>query len=179
MREFLTLLTFIFIAYPTSFGQGHREYQTANISLSKAQIDTASIAIIPFDATQYWIFEKSQPYSLTNIDIEAIELILRKWVNEYNPSQEQEFQSIHKNHPELNIDKANFIIDLQRYKRQYIAIINTKGEKEVWINCFCGERDQNWKTNLIVIKDGGNCYFNLKVNLTTGKYYDLMVNGDS
>lgn len=179
MKTLVTLLIFIMIAYLTSLGQGHRECQTAKILRPMVQIDTASIAIIPFNTTQSWIFENSQPINLTNRDIETIEIILRKCINNYNPTQEQEFQSIHNNHPEYNIDKTNFIIDLQRYKRQYIAAINAKREKEVWINCFCKEGDLNWKTNLIIVKDGGDCYFNLKINLTTGKYYELVVNGDS
>ena len=33
--------------------------------------------------------------------------------------------------------------------------------------------------DLIFVNDGGNCYFNLKINLTTGQYYELMVNGDA
>ena len=30
-----------------------------------------------------------------------------------------------------------------------------------------------------MVDDGGNCFFNVKVNLNTGQYYDLMVNGNA
>ena len=35
---------------------------------------------------------------------------------------------------------------------------------------------QDWKKYSIFIKDGGNCYFNLKINLATRQYYELRVN---
>lgn len=116
---------------------------------------------------------------MTNDDLLKIEIILNKCINDYNPNQERQFKEINDKHPEYKLDKKYFIIDLTRYKRQYVAIINSKGEKEVWINCFCNTWDKNWKTNLIFVHDGGNCYFNLKINLTTRKYYELMVNGDA
>jgi hypothetical protein len=46
--------------------------------------------------------------------------------------------------------------------------LNSKGEKEVWINCFCRDGERDWRKNLVFVKDGGNCYFNLKVNLSRG-----------
>jgi hypothetical protein len=73
------------------------------------------------------------------------------------------------------------VIDLKRYKRQYIGVTNEKGEKEVWINCFCIDPHNpkmNWKKEFVMVKGGGNCYFNLKVNLTTKKYYDFDTNSD-
>jgi len=79
----------------------------------------------------------------------------------------------------LKINVKDFVIDLKKYKRQYIAVINSKGEKEVWVNCFCDTWKKNWRKELIFVLDGGNCYFNLKINLTKGEYYDLMVNGDA
>ena len=57
--------------------------------------------------------------------------------------------------------------------------INSKGEKEVWVNCFCGQWDKSSRTNPVIVMDGGNCFFNLKINLTTGQYYELIVNGEA
>ena len=58
-----------------------------------------------------------------------------------------------------------------------MAIFNHKGEKEVWINGFCNTWDKNWKTEIILVHDGGNCYFNLKINLTSGECFEISVNG--
>jgi hypothetical protein len=37
----------------------------------------------------------------------------------------------------------------------------------------------DWRKELFDVMDGGNCFFELKINLTSGKYYDLNVNGDA
>ncbi len=142
-------------------------------------IDTSFIAILPFDTAQYWVFNDNKPTDLTNIDLVKIETILNLCINDYNKEQEKQLKEINNKQPEYKLEKKNFNIDLIRYKRQYVATINSKGEKEVWVNCFCNTWDKNWRTNLIFVFDGGNCYFNLKINLTTGQYYELMVNGDA
>jgi hypothetical protein len=66
-----------------------------------------------------------------------METILDKCIHDYNPEQERQFKEINDKHPEYRLDKKNFIIDLKRYKSQYFATTSSKGEKEVWINCFC------------------------------------------
>jgi len=65
------------------------------------------------------------------------------------------------------------------YHMQVIAVINVRGEKVVWINCFCGKISEypRWKTDPVLVLDGGQCYFNLNINLDTGKDDNFMVNG--
>ena len=92
-----------------------------------------------------------------------------------------------------NRDTENKIM-LNQYNRQYIATTNEGGQKEVWLNCFCKEKEgknrkvikqehkvstskENWRKKVVKVFDGGKCYFNLKVNLLTEKYYDFIVNG--
>jgi len=140
-------------------------------------VDKSIIAILPFDTALFEVFEKGKPTNLTDSELVDIERLIRKCINEYNPEQEIQYQEFKSNFPDSEIEKSNFVIELSKYKRQYIAVTNIKGEKEVWVNCFCGTWDRDWKKNLIFVLDGGNCYFNLKINLTTGKYYEFMVNG--
>jgi hypothetical protein len=179
MTRQLTLLTFILTICLTSCGQTKTETNNQEQNQNVYTVDTSVVAILPFDTTQYWVFKDSKPTDLTNDDLLKIEKILNKCIYDYNPDQERQFKEINDKHPEYKLDKKNFTIDLTRYKRQYVAVINSKGEKEVWVNCFCNTWNKNWKTNLIMVHDGGNCYFNLKINLTTGQYYELMVNGDA
>ena len=162
-----------------SFGQTKNESKNKDPHQNTYNIDTSVIAILYFDSSQYWVFKNSKPTDLTNDDILTIETILNNCVKDYNPEQERAFKEINDKHPEYKLDRKNFIIDLTRYKRQYIAVSNSKGEKEVWVNCFCRAGKRNWKKDLIFVKDGGNCYFNLKINLKTRQYYELMVNGDA
>ena len=69
---------------------------------------------------------------------------------------------------------------LEQYNRQFVPAEMEGGDKMIWINCFINsdaEIQKRWKTDIIYVADGGNAFFNVKVNLTRGTYYDLMVNG--
>lgn len=75
------------------------------------------------------------------------------------------------------------------YCIQYVPFINEKGEKEVHVNAFChvpGEEIWNtrdipevfdWHVYLIDVRDGGSCYWSMKINLDIKIYYDFSVNG--
>jgi len=71
---------------------------------------------------------------------------------------------------------------LSKYKRQYVGIITTQGEKIVWVN-FVWEKDisvlQKWKDEIIIVLDGCSYYWNVKVNLDKEKLFDLSVNGSA
>lgn len=69
-------------------------------------------------------------------------------------------------------------IHLGNYKCQLVAATNAKGEKIVWINAFCrmmGNFDLH--KEIIMVDDGGNCYFQIEYNLTTGKVLSFTQNG--
>ena len=179
MKRQITLLTFILTISLTSCGLNNPETKNQEQNQNAFTVDTSVVAILSFDTTQNWIFKDSKTTDLTNDDLLKIETLLNECINNYNHGQERQFKEINDKHPDYKLDKKNFTIDLTRYKRQYVAVLNSKGEKEVWINCFCGTANQNWKKNLIFVEDGGNCYFNLKISLTRGQHYELMVNGDA
>lgn len=150
------------------------DFQMDNPNLN---IDTSKIAILPFDTSQNWIFVKALPADLTSDDLVEIETLFTNCIDEYNVEKEKEYLKMKEKQPRSKLSKDFYVIDTKRHKRQYIAVINEKGEKEVWINCFCNSWDRNWKKEIIGVEDGGNCFFNLKINLTSKKYYALMVNG--
>ncbi len=161
------------------FGQSNISKGNQKQNTNKISIDTSVIAVLPFATKKPWIFKGNKQVDLTMDDLQNIETILIKSINDYNIEKEKEFNKINDNYPEYKLDKKNFIIDLTRYKRQYIATINSKGAKEIWINCFCRNRNLDWRRETVTVKDGGNCYFNLKINLKTGQYYDLTINGEA
>jgi len=175
----LILIFFFMTLTLTKCGETKNENTSHRSQLTSNSFDTSVIAIIPFKTSQHWIFKNATPADLNPEDLEAIEELLIEAVEEYNPEQERKFKKQNEKHPEYKLDKKHFIIDLSRYKRQYVPVINGAGEKEVWINCFCKSWNRDWKTELIEVDDGGNCYFNLKLNLAKGKHYDFMVNGDA
>ena len=177
-RQFITFIIILTVCL-SSCSQKRTESKDETLDKNSFPVDISVIAILPFDTAQFWVFKGCQPATLTNSDLSEIEKLLRKCIDEYNPEQEIQYEKFKSNFPDSEIERNNFIIELSKYKRQYIAVTNKKGEKEVWVNCFCDTWDKNWKKGLIFVLDGGNCYFNLKINLTTGKYYEFMVNGNA
>ena len=59
-----------------------------------------------------------------------------------------------------------------------VDVLNTKGEKEVWVNCLWDVDDiKKLQNHIIFVFDGGACYFKVKINLTTKKILSFGVNG--
>lgn len=75
---------------------------------------------------------------------------------------------------------SNRIQHLSKYYRQYQGYYNEIGEKIVFINCFIKqsvESDPNWKKTMKLTRDGGNNYFNIEINITTGACSSFLING--
>ena len=136
-----------------------------------AQIDTSTTAVIPHEEVSGLVFNNFKNSNLTPKDLIQIEKILNKCILE-NQSYLKGINS------QESTKMPSHNIELKNYKRQYVAVLNDKGEKEVWINCFCMHWDKYWKKEIVLTKGGGSCFFNLKINLSNGKYYDLKVNSD-
>lgn len=62
-----------------------------------------------------------------------------------------------------------------QYYKQCIAVVDSNGEKIVWINLTCS--NQYYKYGIDEVNDGGDCFATLKINLTKLKFYELWVNG--
>ena len=125
----------------------------------KISFDTSEIAIFNIDADG-WLKERldsSQSFSLTNMNMQAIEKVFKKSLVENNMS------------------KSN-----RHYKRQYVPYIDKNGHRCVWINCFCSDYSNDysdWKKSIILIQDGGSCYLNLTIDLTDMSYSNFEING--
>lgn len=130
-------------------------------------VDTSDIAVISFDKNHDWPFMHTYtPTTLSNGEIKLLDSLLKQCVSSYN----QKLAS--------NL-KSNYCIDFEKYKykRQYMAVLNDKGQKEVWVNGFCNTGNKYWKTEIVLVNDGSNCYFNLKINLARKECFEVSVNG--
>ena len=127
------------------------------------KLDTSKYAILDYE-TVHWplnLDKNSKSFNLSEIDIRQIEYLLDKEVNRINKA-----------------NKKKMIKKPSKFYKQLIAVINSKGEKEVWVNCLCDlVNASNWKKEPVVVLDGSPCYFNFKVNLTTNVIYDFILNG--
>jgi hypothetical protein len=129
--------------------------------------DTADFAIIDFDQNHDWPFKHTfKSAALSHSEIQLLDSLLRYCVSNYNQKLSSNLKS------NYSIDFVKF-----KYKRQYMAVVNGKGQKEVWVNGFCNTWDKQWKKEIVIVQDGGNCYFNLKINLTTKECFEVSVNG--
>src|SRR5882724_7774409 len=133
--------------------------------------DTAAIAILNIDSLDdFRPFTGSiKPALLTDDDLKVIEVQLAISIKEYNLKESEE-QKKHK-----SPFTSGLINRLTTYKRQYVAVLNNLGEKEVHVNCFCMTSEKGWRKYLIIVDGGGACFFNLTINLTHKKRHSFWV----
>ena len=114
-------------------------------------------AIIQYDSKTRHLFKDSVPTTLSPEEILLSESIVGKQIQEI----------IDKNNP----NKRN-----RKYVRQYIAVQNSDGEKELFIQCLSNGIAlyvPEWKHSLINIADGGASIIRVNVNLSKKTYNDL------
>lgn len=117
--------------------------------------------VIDYDPSKHkYIFESGGFVKLNNLELDELENYIEKAVDKYNQN---------------NGEKIN---DLSKYKRQFIIVTDKNKDRIVWANLFCSEF-KSWKKSVVVVDDGGNCYFNLYINLTQRSFEPLNVNGNA
>ena len=177
-KVFIIFLIFVCLS---SYGQTNKDYKNTNKVSKDIFTGNSNIAIINYDSLneiyKYIVYDKAKGTSLFKTEISDVNKILKDCINEYNKNGKLGRKQYNKMHKEDKMRNKDYVIRLRRYKRQYIAVINDKGEKELYINCLCNVDERNWRKNLCITMDGGNCYFHLKINLKTKKYYEFSVNG--
>jgi hypothetical protein len=126
--------------------------------------DPSRYAIFKFEAKRdSFIFgDNVRSALLSASEIATIEQLITQKVAAYNQNRKNRYDIIKKS---------------RKYYKQFIAVINAKGEKEVWVNCSCGVMREYWKIRIQTTNDGGSCYFRIRINLTKGAVTDFDVNG--
>lgn len=155
-----------------------RQRTTTSVSTEPLKYDSSLIAIFKWDTARYYSFPKnSDPFSLTQHEMNRVDSLFSLAVANYND----------QNRPRLTQwysafktkDSTSLLINPKGYKRQYFPYKDVNGEKIVYINCFCIKWGvfAHWKEVEESVDDGGNCYFQMKINLTKKNYFDFFVNG--
>lgn len=144
-------------------------------SEQKKTIDSHDTKMAILNNSEYieWLF--GQEYKLwqpNNSDINEIDVILEKAI------ENEAFKSL----------QIKTLKELKNRYRQYVCYLNNEGNKIVYINSFCKipilyengkEKQLKWRSEMVDIADGGNCYWNMKINLTSKTYFDVIINGKS
>lgn len=141
-------------------------YNNDTLTNTQFYLDTSIIAILPIDNSNPWLFKDAKPTTLTNEELSKVEQLLIDCINTHNAKQDTTKQ-------------FSEFINLKKYKRQYIPFINSKGERNVYVNCFCTSDwgFDYWKKTLVQVDDGGSCFFQVTINLTKLKFEQFSTNG--
>jgi len=107
-----------------------------------------------------WVFIPGGGWSITPIELSEIQNGLESYVKEQASIQ-------HRHLPEWS-----------NYTFQYQGQINDN-KKLVFINAFCISPPGYIQRQFVIVLDGGTCFFQVKYDPTTKKYYDLMFNGEA
>ncbi|RTQ52500.1 hypothetical protein EJV47_05675 [Hymenobacter gummosus] len=136
--------------------------------------DQDTVAILSYDKTNeyfYWDDRKARfgdatHLELTPRDLALVDSLLRQSVAAWNAYQRQHGYT----GPPLNPNG---------YKRQLLAVVTPAGEKLVWVNWLCEASDTRWKQTVIQVSDGGDCYFNVQLNLSRRSWEEVSVNSSA
>src|SRR5688572_1342739 len=97
--------------------------------------DSSRIAIIPY---------KSNPSSPGPVaaELSAAELaVLDSLFSVFVADEEGKLATDKRRHQKIDLQA-------RAYYRQYVASINSDGQKRVWINCFCGAPPSYWRKQI-------------------------------
>ncbi|MGZ3777637.1 MAG: hypothetical protein ACXVI9_08550 [Mucilaginibacter sp.] len=159
-------------------------HTSTHICGQNLDIDTSRYAILNFAQEGNYYFDKDvKATTLTIKEMEKIERLIDERISRYNEGEAVVYRKdsidLKKRYPNA-LPYDHRIKNARKYYKQFLAVINTKGEKIIWANCFCSINNfPYWKKSSVLVMDGGICYFNLKINLTKGTTYELMINGDA
>ena len=183
MRYFLTIL---FFAAALGCTRTNINDLTKSNSLDtlaiidKAILDSVDFVVLNVDTleTQH-IFPST--YTSTDLiegEIIKCEKLLKSYILDYNKEAIMRFDLIKKKYPNQRFYSKDFTIELKDYGRQYIAALSDKGDKVVYVNCYCNPAEFSYRDKeLVDVDDGGNCYFDFKVDLNKNEIFDFATNG--
>jgi len=129
-------------------------------SAIKTTLDSVDFEVIRFDAKYSYLFSETvQATEVSREEIVGCEDLLKSYIADYN-------------------EEAYYKIDLKKYGRQYIPVLTGKGEKIIYVNFFCDPESFDYRSSeLVQVDDGGNCYFQCWIDLTSKKVFQFAENG--
>lgn len=67
---------------------------------------------------------------------------------------------------------------LNEYQRQFIGL-ERGGRQIIYGNYFCNSGGVNWWEKLVIVEDGGDCFFQIEYDVESEMFIKLLVNGVS
>lgn len=135
------------------------------------QNDEHKVILLDSSAVSWFIGDSCTFWNPTTADLNLIDSILYETIKVLVK---------HENMLRLNADSIN------NYYRQYICYVQPNGEKYVYVNALCDKKTKLIINNEVLhdlykdfvqVKDGWDCYWNAKINLSKKTTLDFNVNG--
>lgn len=157
-------------------------------SCSKKQIKNDNIGVVEFveqkksdtlqEPNYIAIFDKKteKNSTLTISELIFVNISIENSVDKYNEDLKIRLEKLNNESKEVKRNYDEEKIDLRNYFRQYVISVNDNGDKIVRVLCFCTYFG-NWKTEIMRVHDGGDCYLNGIINLTKNKTEYFGTNG--
>lgn len=102
-----------------------------------------------------------QPHDLTKKEIAKCQQLVKEAVESFNK-------------------KSSTPLNLDQYGQQYIGALSPEGEIMVYVNCFCNPEKYDYREKyLVVVSDGGDCFFHLVINLAKNEIVEGMTHGSA
>jgi c-di-AMP phosphodiesterase-like protein len=182
MRDLLIIIFFLTILSCTRTSDSNLTNSDNVDTLStvdNAALDSLDFNIVKYDTSYYYIFPKTfVSTDLSDKEIVACENLLRLFIENYNVEAKKRFDEMTKQYPNVKFNVRDYTIELEDYGRQYMSVVSDKGEKMVYVNCFCDPKEFEYRDKeLVQVHDGGNCFFNFRVDLKNKTIFDFMENG--
>lgn len=96
---------------------------------------------------------------------------------------EQYIDSLENNAGAKKVKKSCKILQYKYadYLRQYVGYTDSNGHRIIFMNAVCTSvgKKVDLKNEWIFVLDGGSCFYQIKVDLTTEKCFNFRVNGNS
>ncbi|GEM_PF-715684 len=143
------------------------------------KLDSTRFCVFEYNSGYHWIFpENSIKCELTNEDLKIAEQLLNQEIKKFNEEGEIRSFYLKEKFPDRHLNERQFSIKLEEYRRQYIIATSPTGDRILHINLFCGtEGFEFWREEYVSVDDGGNCFFQVLINISKMKLLDLSVNG--
>ena len=162
-----TIITAVLLTLSLAMCQplGQETYEDINFRYAILQLPTEDLQYISKTASASWLPDTT--------DLKVAERVIQMAVR---PTKGQVLS----------------IQTLPDYVRQYVGFISPAGERMLWVNALCAVLEQPverngeytmeawpWQKELILVDDGGDCYWSILINLDERTYSNFLVNGNA
>ncbi|HVX51460.1 MAG TPA: hypothetical protein VHB48_14955 [Chitinophagaceae bacterium] len=136
-------------------------------------IDTNNTVVLPFASVKTFMDKGFKTSVLNDRDLATVDSLVLKVVHDNHIGEDLRAVNAGAT-PAMSLKQIKNI-----YNRQVICYADSHGDKIVWVLYFCSSEQpiNSLKNGLVMVDDGGDCFFNFKVNIKKRTAFDVMVNG--